>query len=153
MREIKFRARDRNNKWIYGTGIVQVEHNTYDTDKWELVQKVNYDELDNYYPSYETEEIDIKTLGQYTGLKDKNGKEIYERDIVKINAHSYDFGFEKDRIGEIRFLEGCFGFYKELSEKKYLFNELSTEFGYGELEYYEVIGNIYENPELLEDKE
>ena len=92
-------------------------------------------------------------LMQYTGLKDKKGKEIYERDIVKINAHSYDFGFEKDRIGEIRFLEGCFGFYKELSEKKYLFNELSTEFGYGELEYYEVIGNIYENPELLENKE
>lgn len=87
---------------------------------------------------------------QFTGLKDKNGKEIYEGDIVKINAHSYDFGFEKDRIGEIRFIEGCFGFYKQLSEKEYLFNELSTEFGYGELEYYEVIGNIYENPELLE---
>ena len=88
-------------------------------------------------------------LMQYTGLHDKNGKEIYEGDIVKINAHSYDFGFEKDRIGEIRFIEGCFGFYKQLSEKEYLFNELSTEFGYGELEYYEVIGNIYENSNLL----
>ena len=94
-------------------------------------------------------DTDNAKLMQFTGLHDKNGKEIYEGDIVKINAHSYDFGFEKDRIGEIRFIEGCFGFYKQLSEKEYLFNELSTEFGYGELEYYEVIGNIYENPELL----
>ena len=94
--------------------------------------------------------VDKDSVGQYTGLKDKNGVEIYEGDIVKINAHSYDYGFSKDRIGEIRFLEGCFGFYQQLSEKEYLFNELTTESGYGELEYYEVIGNIYDNSELIE---
>lgn len=69
MREIKFRAKNENGKWVYGTGIVQVEENTYDTDKYELVQKVNYDELDNFIPSYQTEDIDINTLGQYTRTK------------------------------------------------------------------------------------
>ena len=135
MREIKFRGKDYGNNWQYGDlvcekwakdSILMIKK---DKREWSIVED---------------------TVGQFTGLKDKNGVEIYEGDIVKINAHSYDYGFSKDRIGEIRFLEGCFGFYKQLSEKEYLFNELATESGYGELEYYEVIGNIYDNPELLE---
>lgn len=87
---------------------------------------------------------------QYTGLHDKNGKEIYEEDIVKIHKHNFDFGFKQDDIGQIKFIDGSFGFYREISKKEYYFNELATENGYGELDYYEVIGNIYDNPELLE---
>ena len=135
MREIKFRGRHIiSKKWIIGDLI----HEEWIGGKAIMIKRKKT-----------AHSVLEETVGQFTGLHDKNGKEIYEGDIVKINAHSYDFGFEKDRIGEIRFIEGCFGFYKQLSEKEYLFNELSTEFGYGELEHYEVIGNIYENPELL----
>ena len=132
MREIKFRAWNEVEEKIYN---------------W-------YEFLNtNMKNTFITPESTAMILMQYTGLKDKNGTEIYEGDIVKIHAHSYDYGFSKNRIGQIKFLDGSFGFYKQLSEKEYLFNELSTEYGYGELDYYEVIGNIYKNPELLEDKE
>lgn len=136
MREIKFRGKNEDNKWVYGTGIVQVEINTYDTDKWELIQKVNYDELDYFQPSYETEHIDIKTLGQYTGLKDKNGVEIYEGDIIKAKF------FNKEIVGYIGFSMGCFMIAGSgVSDNQiFVFNDI------------EVIGNIYDNPKLLENE-
>ena len=145
MREIKYRAYIKKdyNKELVGKML--------DVSSIHLKRKkiiIGYSLSNTHYGNRSYLYDDIELM-QYTGLHDKNGKEIYEGDIVKINAHSYDFGFEKDRIGEIRFIEGCFGFYKQLSEKEYFFNELSTESGYGELEYYEVIGNIYENSELL----
>lgn len=89
---------------------------------------------------------------QYTGLHDKNGKEIYEGDIVKIYGHCFDFGFKQEEIGQIEFIHGAFGFYREKSKNEYCFNNLETEESYGELDYYEVIGNIYDNPELLGGK-
>lgn len=140
MREIKFRAYDKHTKIMLPI---------VDIIKFTKSEAINIMRDGAYGVGINIQYQPQIELMQFTGLHDKNGKEIYEGDVVKVNAHSYDFGFEKDRIGEIRFIEGCFGFYKQLSEKEYLFNELSTESGYGELEYYEVIGNIYENPELL----
>lgn len=152
MKEIKFRCWDKKSKKmrqvteiVFNTGFYMESNDNSVKLIWVKGQNI----IENKEIQIQREEDFI--LMQYTGLKDKNGKEIYEGDIVKINAHSYDFGFEKDKIGEIRFLKGCFGFYKQLSEKEYLFNELATEFSYGELDYYEVIGDIYDNPELLEE--
>ena len=73
-------------------------------------------------------------------------------DIVKINAHNFDFGYKQEEIRQIKFIDGSFGIYKEISKNEYYFNDLATEVGYGEIDYYEVIGNIYENPELLEEE-
>ena len=139
MREIEFRGKRLDNgEWTYGTGIVQVEENTYDTNKYEIVQKVNYDELDYFMPSYETKEVNPKTIGQYTGLKDKNGKKIFGGDIVKV--------FINGKWWIAKVIYEYSGFTIDITNNKEL------EFGRkGIIERFtEVIGNIHDNPELLE---
>lgn len=147
-REIKFRAYDKDYErmtyfddedYLYQCPFILRLEQVFKKDS-------NYDDYEDFEYKDVTDKLELM---QYTGLKDKNGKEIYEGDIVKIHKHSYDYGFKEDEIGQIKFLDGAFGFYREKTKNEYYFNDLSTENGYGELEYYEVIGNIYENPELL----
>jgi uncharacterized phage protein (TIGR01671 family) len=79
---------------------------------------------------------------QYTGLKDKNGKKIFEGDIVKITQWYYDCKDVDTDVSKVIFYENhsCFGY----TSRNGNFNML---IGQG-LEV-EIIGNIYENPELL----
>lgn len=139
MREILFRGkaihRDegchrteyQNGEWVYG-----------------LVTKL-YDEQFKNLPAEMTNtngisgiEIDYKTIGQYTNMLDKNGKKIFEGDIidffgrsdgdgygvVKYDAYETEFGFEYDNI------------YRSLGTNFYPEN-------------IEVVGNVYDNPKLV----
>ena len=93
------------------------------------------------------EEIKPETVGQFTGLCDKNGKKIFEGDIVLFEDESptnYEYhDCTEMRCGEIKFGDGAF----------YITNRIAVEMGdllyCGELDC-EVIGNIHDNPELLE---
>ena len=126
-REIKFRGFDNENKqWVYG----------YYTKLPDGATKFDYiiSDIDGSLTKFYIE--DIKTIGQYTGLKDKNGKEIYEGDIVKSSIH------DKLWVVEYRTDTEYVGFVlKEIGE-----DYISTFTSWRDVE---VIGNIYENPELL----
>jgi hypothetical protein len=85
-------------------------------------------------------------LLQYTGLKDKNGKEIYEGDMTQ---ERYVDGVEDSGFGVVAvvaFKDGAFGWIGEITGRFYSFADVP-------LDTYEVIGNVYENPELLSRKQ
>jgi uncharacterized phage protein (TIGR01671 family) len=136
MREIKFRAWDKKNKCWYQPICEAYKGNLYDlliSFKGILLAHTM-----EGIQCLEREQNDFILL-QFTGLKDKNGKEIYEGDVV---VYWWD---EKETVDEGRgFVEmrnGCFG-YETIRFKRFfnLHNKLR------------VIGNIYENPELLRAK-
>ena len=148
-REIKFRAKvSEEMKELY-------QLITYpDTDfvYGDLHLKCNHPHI--HVDSRSKYWIDIDTIGQFTGLYDKNGKEIYEGDIVKWTFFFY-IGSEvqKDLVGIIKWYQGGFIFdviKHDIEEAGfYGISDLSTD---TESDC-EIIGNIYDNPELMKGRE
>lgn len=140
MREIKFRGKRINSgTMVFGdllNGIGAKYNKKYIYPNVVLLPK-DCHIMDGY-------EVEPETIGQYTGLRDKNGKEIYEGDIVKING--------ADRIYYIRWFDDmCFGFADIRSDYLNTFYECYNTHnnGFPCDTHIEVIGNIYENPELI----
>ena len=123
MREIKFRGkRIDNGEWVYG---FLVESQTQKYIVGNMVESnEEYCNLEYWWP------VIPETVGQFTGLKDKNGREIYEGDILRWEDM---FNFE------VRWLDSQARFYSVNT------SAVSTQW----TEYCTIIGNIYENPELL----
>ena len=151
MREIKFRAWHKEKKEI-----VNVEEIDF------MNKVINY--IDNDYEN-NRQEIrgayfeDIELM-QYTGLKDMREKEIYEGDVVKLIHTGIEISANrledlKRFVGIIKYENGIFKIVrteKSLIESKYFEIEqkkVSEIFIYSKLYDLEVVGNIYENPELL----
>lgn len=137
MREILFRARRADNgEWVYGTPY-QEYSDFWCEWEWKIQTK---HPLTNVPYLHLT--IDGKTISQFTGLLDKNGKKIFEGDIVTTDiARPYNI---------VEFRDGCFMFNCNDGDDDYydimlpILKEPHTVYEYGE-----VIGNIYDNPELI----
>ena len=160
MREIKFRV--YLDKMYYQNEYVEYDTNLADIDflnktvtfaaytdgeEVDNLEKYSFDENDILYKK------DLKIM-QYTGLKDKNNKEIYEGDIVKFKDCSIDGTKEFYNIGVIE-REGKRDelVISQLIFEKSYFTENYMDFINETFELSEIIGNIYENPELLKEKE
>ncbi|MBC8320623.1 MAG: hypothetical protein H8E34_07865 [Bacteroidetes bacterium] len=91
---------------------------------------------------------DGDNIMQYTGLKDKNGKEIYDGDILEfeIPDYCYDFSVEKKSKSIIFWDDSSAAFMEKDINGKCLPDDMSGDM----MEYSEVIGNIHQTPELLE---
>ena len=141
MRELKFRL-------VHDGKIVGYEKWYYDaqnqeTDRWSTQRQWLYSaDGEDWMPGH----IRHDSKDQFAGLKDKNGGEIFARDIVKFNW-SADSGYEPngtEMIDEVVFRDGCFYFVnRETDGGAYAFRHAP---------HCEVIGNIHENPELLENQ-
>ena len=135
MREIKFRAWDEKR-----IAFIDIESNKLIINlQGQLMMKCKSKMTNGFYSwdDYYYSEKNNCILEQYTGLKDKHGKEIYEGDIL--NGGNYQGSLA---LGIVVFENGAFickpiGRFMESFEEGYRFNRL------------QIIGNIHENPELL----
>lgn len=149
MREIKFRAWDKGLKRMIYLSEPTVENDDFSGIVFKL--------RDYFVSAFSSDRIEDVELMQYTGLKDKNGREIYEGDIVKTSCGDIGiikFGIPKDMtINGGEYDVDYIGFYIDIIKGDWGTTDVESRVAPLVDDYYEieVIGNIYENPELLEE--
>ena len=137
MREILFRGkRADNGEWVEGFTVRQPSAvQIGESSPWYIsVPPIDPDDNGGYY------NVLAETVGQYTGLTDKNGKKIFEGDIVLL-----DFSDGIPETGDIVWSR---------TGARFKFNSPDgTKYGIDVTDVFEVIGNIHDNPELLKGGE
>jgi hypothetical protein len=133
VREIKFRGKDINGHWYYGLLSISPGY-----IKGLRPEKGYY--ISNSAGQPWAFQVRPETVAQYTERKDKNGVEIYERDII------YPVGYNHSMYRhEIKFISGSFGYY-DTTQTWYSLYSLDKN-------KWEIIGNIDDNPELMKVKD
>lgn len=127
MRDIKFRAkRIDNREWVVG------DLNQHDIHHGTAILQNGV--INNA--------VILETVGQYTGLKDKNGKEIYEGDVV---AYIYMMSDDVDATAKIEWCTEDASFVL-VNDKQYIYEDFDSD----SCQNCEVIGNIHDNSTLLD---
>ena len=156
MEEIKYKGRRIDNgEWVYGFVFI-ADGKTYIIGKEVIICKYKIDgsDLINYFV-----EVIPETVGQYTGLKDKNCKDIYEGDVLKGTSYLYGYqlanGKQFDYLGFVEWQSQCdVGLCYQLTDVEGGSWNLNQVVHRNDIDYCtgEIIGNVFENSELLESK-
>lgn len=136
MREYLFKGKRKDNEeWVYGNlvHITETYKGEEDIQECNIYQIITYDGIGF--------DVIPETVGQYTGLKDKNEVKIYDGDIIQ---------YENIHKGVVKYSEKYAQFI--LKETDNLLDECEA-LGEFNVKVFEVIGNIHDNPELLEKEQ
>ena len=131
MRPIKFRVKNINGVWYYGSLV----HSN------ELYTTIRFQTMNDSIKIIDWVYVNQDTVGQFTGLKDAHGKEIYEGDILKWN---------NGRLYVVKFWRGMFYASVEECNEDILGGFPLHRLTEYEDEKCEIVGNIYDNPELIQ---
>lgn len=139
-----YRSNYKNGDWVYG-----LIGELYAYDERFIAEMTNTDGISGI-------DVNSETINECSGLKDKNGTAIYEHDICKVvyrdvrcdmSGKSYETEYEL--IEEVEFVNGTYCFKTDF-EGIAMYRPIGFElFEKVKIKSYEVIGNIYDNPELL----
>ena len=138
MREILFKAkRIDNGEWVEGW-LFLTEDNTY------IAYVSQFDDDLFLSPKNIFIAVDIETICQYTGLTDKNGNKIWENDLIEVKNGKSHF------ISQIEWDDWCKGFMFQDTKTTACGMDAFSDSGCYHFDY-EVIGNIFDNPELIKE--
>ncbi len=146
MRTIKFRGkRIKDGKWIYGN-LADYSMNVFNTtiDKKIIFGNIVSFATDNFGFVVDDCAVYPDTVGQFTGLCDKNGKEIYEGDIL-----STDLAIPRC---EVVFRNGCFALRLNDGDEDFYDIISPIDESVDKTKYHNIIGSIHDNPDLLNGK-
>lgn len=137
MREILFKAKRKDNgKWF--EGYYQKKYDFLGNEEHRIFHA-------DSYRVWEYAEIDPETLCQFTGLHDKNGKRIWENDIVLVIYENRYYEKKKLSTEKIVFARGAWYIGGKVRNELYAIDEDA-------IFQVEIVGNIFDNPELLQEK-
>ena len=145
MREILFRGkRTDNDEWVYGwLGSLHCSNS-----QTKEIESVYFTEISEGFDCRLNVIVDYKTVGQYTGLTDKNGVRIFEGDICRFkrfnDVHVGKIVFNVTTASFVMWYQSIVGAYGEKATHKMLLSVCDV---------IEVIGNIHDNPEILKGGE
>lgn len=145
MREILFKGKLSHSKgWVVGNLILSKNWNSYIIPSNILEEDGHHLKIDSDLPYW----VDEGTVGQYTGIKDKNNTKIFEDDVLRITIKEEEDSVEY-KLGVVKFSKERLEYIVTTKEEiEYTFGTMLQNAGFYKFEF-EVIGNIHDNPKLI----